>query len=113
MDVRVEVDDAMRQVRVLLETGPGEVAVLPVDAAERLTVRLQQAVRDAREMERALKAPDKPADAMMAACVNLARDLAEGDCQYGDACMPHVSRHGRCSPCAARKALGRTPAVRP
>lgn len=55
MDVRVEVDSTRHQVRVMLQTGLGEVAVLPVDAAERLAVRLQQAVTDAREMERHLR----------------------------------------------------------
>jgi len=33
------------------------------------------------------------------------RDLAEGDCAYGDGCPDFGSRHGTCYPCQARKAL--------
>lgn len=36
------------------------------------------------------------------------RDIAEGDCEYGDNCLPNAgTRHGTCTPCRARQALGK------
>ena len=34
------------------------------------------------------------------------RDIAEGDCSYGDGCPKFGSRHGQCVSCKAREALG-------
>jgi len=45
------------------------------------------------------------AEAMAESAMDMLRDFAEYECEYGDHCPAFGSRHGQCVGCQARKAL--------